>query len=44
MYIALNGRMNRGNAMLENNFGEEWRAWAKRVPCQMVPGVYCEAH
>ncbi|KAF8439979.1 hypothetical protein L210DRAFT_3630813 [Boletus edulis BED1] len=30
-------RMNNEDAMLEKNFGEEWRAWAKRVPYRLVP-------
>jgi len=33
-------RMDKEDAMLEKNFGEEWRAWAKRVPYRLVPGVY----
>ncbi|KAF8840669.1 hypothetical protein BDN67DRAFT_968241 [Paxillus ammoniavirescens] len=33
-------RMNNEDAMLEKNFGEEWKSWAKRVPCRLVPWVY----
>ncbi|KAN0087880.1 hypothetical protein V8E55_006501 [Tylopilus felleus] len=39
LYLMLNGRMKREDTMLEKNFGEEWRAWAKRVPYRLVPGV-----
>ncbi|KAF8439975.1 hypothetical protein L210DRAFT_3541315 [Boletus edulis BED1] len=40
LYLWLSKRMNNEDAMLEKNFGEEWRAWAKRVPYRLVPGVY----
>ncbi|KAG8215485.1 hypothetical protein J3R82DRAFT_9116 [Butyriboletus roseoflavus] len=40
MYVLGNQRMNKEDAMLEKNFGEEWRAWTRRVPCRLVPGVY----
>lgn len=40
MYVLVNQRMAKEDAMLEQNFGEEWRAWAKRVPCRLVPGIY----
>ncbi|KIK94939.1 hypothetical protein PAXRUDRAFT_141796 [Paxillus rubicundulus Ve08.2h10] len=33
-------RMNNEDAMLENNFGEEWKEWARRVPCRLIPWVY----
>ncbi|KIJ07791.1 hypothetical protein PAXINDRAFT_89819, partial [Paxillus involutus ATCC 200175] len=33
-------RMNNEDAMLEKNFGEEWKKWARRVPCRLVPWVY----
>ncbi|KAG8215324.1 hypothetical protein J3R82DRAFT_8916 [Butyriboletus roseoflavus] len=33
-------RITKEDSMLEKNFGEEWRAWATRVPYRMVPGVY----
>ncbi|KAF8121132.1 hypothetical protein EV363DRAFT_1366679, partial [Boletus edulis] len=39
-YAWLYGRMNREDEMLQKNFGEEWRAWAKRVPYRLLPGVY----
>ncbi|KAF8127722.1 hypothetical protein EV363DRAFT_1344473, partial [Boletus edulis] len=38
LYLWLSKRMNNEDAMLEKNFGEEWRAWAKRVPYRLVPG------
>ena len=28
------------DAMLEKRFGEEWEAWAERVPWRWVPGVW----
>lgn len=40
MYVVVKKRMNKEDAMLGENFGEAWRAWAKRVPCRLVPGVY----
>lgn len=40
LYVVSNKRMNKEDAMLEKNFGEEWRAWAKTVPYRLVPGVY----
>ncbi|KAF8840672.1 hypothetical protein BDN67DRAFT_628512 [Paxillus ammoniavirescens] len=33
-------RMNIEDAMLEGNFGEEWKEWARRVPYRLVPWVY----
>ena len=39
LFVALMKRMDNEDAMLEKNFGEEWRAWAKKVPCRVVPGV-----
>ncbi|KAF8840671.1 hypothetical protein BDN67DRAFT_968248 [Paxillus ammoniavirescens] len=33
-------RMNNEDAMLEKNFGEEWKEWARRVPYRLVPWVY----
>ena len=38
-YVMLSRRMDKEDAMLEDNFGEEWRAWVKRVPYRLVPGV-----
>jgi len=38
--LVFTKRMNKEDAMLEENFGEAWRAWAKRVPYRLVPGVY----
>ncbi|KAF8553268.1 hypothetical protein OG21DRAFT_1523237 [Imleria badia] len=32
------GRMDKEDVMLEKNFAEEWRAWAKRVPYRLIPG------
>ncbi|KAH0834107.1 hypothetical protein J3R83DRAFT_11395 [Lanmaoa asiatica] len=40
LYVLTFKRMINEDAMLEKNFGEEWRAWAKRVPCYLIPGVY----
>lgn len=40
MCVVANKRMSKEDAMLEENFGEAWRAWARRVPCRLVPGVY----
>jgi len=33
-------RMNNEDAMLEKNFGEEWKSWARRVPCRLIPRMY----
>ena len=33
-------RMDNEDVMLEKAFGQEWRAWAKKVPYKLVPGVY----
>ncbi|KIJ18334.1 hypothetical protein PAXINDRAFT_9404 [Paxillus involutus ATCC 200175] len=38
--VGLVQRMNNEDEMLEKNFGEEWKEWAKRVPCRLVPWVY----
>ncbi|KAF9221769.1 hypothetical protein BS17DRAFT_784673 [Gyrodon lividus] len=38
--VGLVTRMNKEDSMLEKNFGEEWKEWAKRVPCRLVPCVY----
>ncbi|KAF8553267.1 hypothetical protein OG21DRAFT_1464357 [Imleria badia] len=38
--VLMSRRMDREDAMLEENFGEAWRAWAKRVPYRLIPGVY----
>jgi protein-S-isoprenylcysteine O-methyltransferase Ste14 len=38
--VGLSKRMDKEDKMLEKNFGEAWRAWAKKVPCRLVPGVY----
>lgn len=40
LWVLLCKRMDKEDAMLERNFGEAWRAWAKRVPYRLVPGVY----
>ena len=40
LFVTLSKRMDKEDAMLEKNFGEEWRAWAKKVPFRLVPGVY----
>ncbi|KIJ07789.1 hypothetical protein PAXINDRAFT_173248 [Paxillus involutus ATCC 200175] len=37
---AVMQRMKNEDAMLEKNFGEEWKEWARRVPCRLVPWVY----
>jgi len=26
--------------LLEKEFGEQWRAWARRVPSRLIPGIY----
>ncbi|KAG9310931.1 hypothetical protein JVU11DRAFT_8804 [Chiua virens] len=36
----INKRMDNEERMLEKNFGDEWRSWAKRVPYLLIPGVY----
>ena len=36
----IRARMDNEDAMLEKNFGEEWRAWTKKVPYRLIPGVY----
>ncbi|KAF8840673.1 hypothetical protein BDN67DRAFT_628509 [Paxillus ammoniavirescens] len=38
--VATVQRMQNEDAMLEKNFGEEWKEWARRVPCRLVPWVY----
>jgi len=38
--VGLVQRMNNEDAMLEKNFGDEWKEWAKRVPYRLVPWVY----
>ena len=38
--VVVSKRMDNEDAMLEKNFGEAWRAWAKRVPYRLVPGVW----
>lgn len=40
LYVVMSERMDKEDAMLERAFGEAWRAWAERVPCRLVPGVY----
>ncbi|KAG9310928.1 hypothetical protein JVU11DRAFT_8801 [Chiua virens] len=38
--LLLVKRMDKEDAMLEQNFGDEWRAWTKKVPYRLLPGVY----
>ncbi|KIK90964.1 hypothetical protein PAXRUDRAFT_14051 [Paxillus rubicundulus Ve08.2h10] len=38
--VGLVRRMNNEDAMLEQNFGKEWKEWAKRVPWRLIPWVY----
>jgi len=33
-------RMKREDAMMEREFGDEWRNWKNRVRCKLIPGVY----
>ena len=33
-------RMDSEDAMLGKAFGEEWRAWVKKVPYKLIPLVY----
>ncbi|KIK94944.1 hypothetical protein PAXRUDRAFT_827493 [Paxillus rubicundulus Ve08.2h10] len=40
LVVGLVQRMGIEDAMLEKNFGEAWRAWARRVPDRLVPWVY----
>lgn len=40
LWLTVSKRMDKEDAMLEHNFGEEWRTWARRVPYRLVPGVY----
>ncbi|KAG6377737.1 hypothetical protein JVT61DRAFT_14509 [Boletus reticuloceps] len=40
IYALMFGRMNKEDEMLQKNIGEEWRAWVKRVPYRLLPGVY----
>ncbi|KAF8074176.1 hypothetical protein FPV67DRAFT_791548 [Lyophyllum atratum] len=37
---AVVGRMEREDAMLRAQFGEEWERWAKDVPWKLIPYVY----
>jgi len=34
------GRMGREDKELRGAFGQEWDAWARRVPYRLVPGLY----
>ena len=38
--ISLVIRTDSEDAMLEGAFGEEWRAWVKKVPYKLIPLVY----
>ncbi|KAF8840677.1 hypothetical protein BDN67DRAFT_903130 [Paxillus ammoniavirescens] len=38
--VGMVQRMNNEDAMLEKNFGDEWKEWTKRVPYRLVPWVY----
>ncbi|KAF9238466.1 hypothetical protein BU15DRAFT_75164 [Melanogaster broomeanus] len=38
--IGLMQRMRNEDDMLEKDFGERWKEWAKRVPYRLVPWVY----
>ncbi|KIJ64359.1 hypothetical protein HYDPIDRAFT_175689 [Hydnomerulius pinastri MD-312] len=38
--LGMRKRMNEEDAMLEKNFGEEWKDWVRRVPCRLFPWVY----
>ncbi|KAH7924997.1 hypothetical protein BV22DRAFT_1012119 [Leucogyrophana mollusca] len=40
VYFGLKSRMEKEDAMLEGTFGTEWRLWAKKVPCRLIPWVY----
>ncbi|KAI9457835.1 hypothetical protein HD554DRAFT_2141346 [Boletus coccyginus] len=40
LYVVMSKRMDKEDAMLERSFGEAWQAWAERVPCRLIPGVY----
>ena len=39
MCLVAHKRMTKEDVMLEKNFGDEWRAWAARVPYRLVPGI-----
>ncbi|KAF9230170.1 hypothetical protein BU15DRAFT_69424 [Melanogaster broomeanus] len=38
--IGMMQRIRKGDDMLEKNFGEQWKEWARRVPYRTVPWVY----
>ncbi|KAK7458116.1 hypothetical protein VKT23_010024 [Stygiomarasmius scandens] len=33
-------RMKREDAMMEREFGDEWRNWRNKVRCKLIPGIY----
>lgn len=44
-YIGLVGvqvltRVSKEDAVLRENFGEEWEAWAKKTPYRLIPYIY----
>ncbi|KAG0694464.1 hypothetical protein DFH29DRAFT_985259 [Suillus ampliporus] len=40
VYSGLGNRLKKEEAMLEGNFGDQWRSYAKRVPYRLVPWLY----
>ncbi|KAJ7171446.1 hypothetical protein C8R46DRAFT_1088409 [Mycena filopes] len=38
--VGIRTRMGKEDRMLKERFGREWEAWAARVPCWILPGVY----
>ncbi|KAG1750482.1 uncharacterized protein EDB91DRAFT_1235023 [Suillus paluster] len=40
VYSGLGSRIKKEEEMLEGNFGDQWRSYAKRVPYRLVPWLY----
>lgn len=38
--LAIVPRLSREDAIMRDRFGGQWDAWAKRVPCKLIPGIY----
>ncbi|KAG2040969.1 hypothetical protein BDR03DRAFT_947816 [Suillus americanus] len=40
LYSGLGGRIEKEEAMLEGNFGDQWKSYVKRVPYKLVPWLF----
>lgn len=38
--VGLMLRMSKEDAALQKTFGDQWDDWARRVPYNLMPGVY----